>query len=159
MGVQTMQLLYKLSTNGLHSASLECTVQLSYGDLPGELAMPLFGLPAEVLLLPVAAGTEEALLLPAAGGAVTEPVSVEGEPGAGLDELMAAPSEAAMYAAAAAAAASTGGEAPASELGLRETHHSKQDALPNWHVKPGWASAAPHILSPHDAAASCHVTT
>ena len=86
----------------------------SCGDLPGELARLLLGLPPEVLLPPPAAGTEEVLPMPAAGGAVTEPVSVEGEPGAGLDELMAAPSEAAMYAAAAADAASTGGEAPAS---------------------------------------------
>ena len=105
---------------------------------PAALAGLLFGLPGEEgePVLPPGAGEEEELVLapvlgaaevlpvlaageeevvpvpPAAGGAVMAPVSVEGEPGAGLDELMAAPSEAAMYAAAAADAASIGGEAP-----------------------------------------------
>ena len=62
----------------------------------------------EVLPLLPGTGAEVVLLLPPAGlEAMMAPVSVEGEPGAGLDELMAAPSEAAMYAAAAADAAST----------------------------------------------------
>ena len=138
------------------------------GEEEGLVLAPVLGAGEEDVLgageeevLPVlAAGEEEVVPVPpAAGGAVMAPVSVEGEPGAGLDELMAAPSEAAMYAAAAADALSTGGEAPASRMGFRERHHIKHDALPNPHVKPGWASAAFHVMSQHVAAASCHVTT
>ena len=82
----------------------------------------MLGLPAEEEepVLPPVAGEEEVLpllpgtgeevvmlLLPAGLEAMMAPVSVEGEPGAGLDELMAAPSEAATNAAAAADGAST----------------------------------------------------
>ena len=85
----------------------------------GEEEEPMLApvLAAEEVLPVLATGEEEVLPVPpAAGGAVMAPVSVEGKPGAGLDELMAAPSEAAMYAAAAADAPSTGGEAPASMM-------------------------------------------
>ena len=106
---------------GLPGEGRELVLPPEAGEEGEPVLPPVLG--AEEALPVLAAGEEEVLPVPpAAAGAVMAPVSVEGEPGAGLDELMAAPSEAAMYAAAAADMASTGGEAP-----VQSRKHAKQN--------------------------------